>query len=150
MLTHWGRVTLYASINIPSLVQIMTCRLARAKSLSELMLEYCRLGPWEQTSVKFYSKFMHFLSRKCISTVVWEVAFILSGPQCVKGQVCDYWLELYVSLACIAPMFKLCFPADCLSRKLLPVNKCYIIGTIFCLCYIENILINMASGQTYN
>ena len=35
-----------------SLVRIMACRLAGAKPLSEPMLEYCSLDPWEQTSVK--------------------------------------------------------------------------------------------------
>ena len=39
VLTHWGRV--YASVNLPSLLQIMAWRLAGAKPLSEPMLEYC-------------------------------------------------------------------------------------------------------------
>ena len=43
---------IYASVNKPSLVQIMACHLAGAKPLSEPMLEYCQLDPWEQTSVK--------------------------------------------------------------------------------------------------
>ena len=36
-----------------SLVQIMACRLFGAKPLSEPMLDYCQLEPWEQTLVKF-------------------------------------------------------------------------------------------------
>ena len=36
-----------------SLAQIMACRLFGAKPLSEPMLEYYQLDPWEQTSVKF-------------------------------------------------------------------------------------------------
>ena len=32
---------IYASVNYPSLGQIMACRLAGAKPLSEPMLEYC-------------------------------------------------------------------------------------------------------------
>ena len=32
---------IYASVNLPSLVQIMACRLTGAKPLSEPMLEYC-------------------------------------------------------------------------------------------------------------
>ena len=43
---------IYASVNIPSLVQIMACRLVGAKPLSKPMLEYCWFDPWEQTSVK--------------------------------------------------------------------------------------------------
>ena len=50
----------------PSLVQIMACRLFGAKTLSQPMLYYCQLDPYEQTSVKLYSKFKHFHSRKCI------------------------------------------------------------------------------------
>ena len=49
-----------------SMVEIMACRLFGAKPLSEPMLEYCQLDPWEQTSVKFYSNLKHFHSRKCI------------------------------------------------------------------------------------
>ena len=32
---------IYASVNLPSLVRIMACRLVGAKPLSEPMLEYC-------------------------------------------------------------------------------------------------------------
>ena len=53
---------MYASVNKPSLVQIMACRLVGAKPLSEPMLEYFQLNPWEQTSGKSYSKSMHFHS----------------------------------------------------------------------------------------
>ena len=36
----------------PSLIQIMACRLAGGKPLSEPILECCYLDPWEQTAVK--------------------------------------------------------------------------------------------------
>ena len=49
-----------------ALVHIMACRLFGAKPLSEPMLDYCKLDPWEQTSVKFESKYKTFHSRKCI------------------------------------------------------------------------------------
>ena len=48
--TEWRR---YASVNLPSLVQIMTCRLVGAKPLSEPMIEYCWFDHQEQTSVKY-------------------------------------------------------------------------------------------------
>ena len=48
------------------LVQIMDCRLVGAKPLSEPMLEYCQLGPCEQTSVKFELKYKFFHPRKWI------------------------------------------------------------------------------------
>ena len=47
-----------------SLVQIMTCRLSSAKPSSEPMMTYCQLVPQEQTSMKFLSKCMNYLSRK--------------------------------------------------------------------------------------
>ena len=42
----------YASENWPSSLQIMPCYLDGARPLSEPMLEYCYLDPWDQTSVK--------------------------------------------------------------------------------------------------
>ena len=63
----------------------MACRLAGAKPLSEPILEYCQLDPWEQTSVKYQSKFIHFHSRKCIWNVVWKMAAILPRPQWVNS-----------------------------------------------------------------
>ena len=45
----------------------MACRrLVGAKWLSEPMLEYYQLDPWEQTLMKFQSKSIHFHSRKSI------------------------------------------------------------------------------------
>ena len=55
--------------------------MAFLKPLSEPMLEYCQLDPWEQTSMKYQSKFIHFHSRKCIWNVVWKMAAILPRPQ---------------------------------------------------------------------
>ena len=40
-LTHWGRVTHICVNKLTIMVQIMACRLAGAKPLSEPMLEYC-------------------------------------------------------------------------------------------------------------
>ena len=52
----------YVSVNKPSLVQIMACRLVDAKPLSWPMPWYCLLEPWEQTSVK--SKFYIIIREK--------------------------------------------------------------------------------------
>ena len=53
LLTHWGWVTHYAFVTRPPLVHIMAYCLFGAKPLPEPMLAYCRLDPWEQSSVKF-------------------------------------------------------------------------------------------------
>ena len=52
-------------LNIPTRVQIMACHLLCAKPLSEPTLQYCQLDPREHISVKFYSTFKSFHSRKC-------------------------------------------------------------------------------------
>ena len=51
--------------NIPTLVQIMACRLFGAKPLSEQMLHYGQLDPKEHISVKFPLKFQSFRLKKC-------------------------------------------------------------------------------------
>ena len=48
-----------------TLVQVIACRLFGAKPLPEPMLPYCQLDLWEQTSVKFESKYKPFHSWKC-------------------------------------------------------------------------------------
>ena len=63
----------------------MACRLDGAKPLSETMLDYCYLNPYEQTSVKFQSEFKHFIHENALENVVCEIASILSRPQCIKG-----------------------------------------------------------------
>ena len=49
-----------------ALVQIMACCLFGTKPLSKPMLGYCRMEPYEQTSVKFWSKYKTLHSGKCI------------------------------------------------------------------------------------
>ena len=49
-----------------ALVQIMACRLFGAKPLSKPILGYYQLDPYEQSSVKFPSKYKTFHSLKCI------------------------------------------------------------------------------------
>ena len=71
--------------NIPTLLQIMACRLFGANPLSEPMLPYCQLDPKQCISVKFHLKFKSFHSRNCPSNTIGEMAAILSLPQCVKS-----------------------------------------------------------------
>ena len=81
----------------------MACRLVSAKPLSEPMLEYGQLDPWEQISMKLLSDFKHFKSRKCIWNVVWKMAAIMSRPQCVND-LCPYVFGVPQSL-CSPEMF---------------------------------------------
>ena len=64
-----------------ALVQIMTCRLFGAKPLPEPMLLYCQLDPYEQTSVKFQSRYKTFHSQKCI----WKCRLRKWWPFCPGG-----------------------------------------------------------------
>ena len=57
---------IYASVSWPSSVLIMACRLDGAKPLSYPMLGYYQLDLCEQTSVKSWSKRIHFNSWKCV------------------------------------------------------------------------------------
>ena len=59
----------------PTSIQIMTCRLFGAKSLSAPMLGYCQLDPWEQTSVIFFIKIQKLSFTKLhmkISSAKWQ------------------------------------------------------------------------------
>ena len=68
--------------NIPTLVQLMACRLDGVKPLSEPMLSYCQLDPKEHISVKFYSnlKFKSFHPMKCS----WKCHLPKWWPFCVN------------------------------------------------------------------
>ena len=82
----------------------MACCLVRTKPLSESIIEYCLLAPWEPTSMKFEYKFIHFSSK--------EIHFkMLSGkwrPFCLGLNVSrihrpyTYWLGLmcHISIVC--------------------------------------------------
>ena len=54
--------------SIPTLLQIMACRLFGAKPLSKPMLPYCQLDSKEHIAVKCYLKFKRFQSMKCTWT----------------------------------------------------------------------------------
>ena len=59
VLTHWGWVThIRVSVNLPSSVQILACRLVSAKPLSKQMLKPCWFDPYKQTSVRYQSTFV--------------------------------------------------------------------------------------------
>ena len=56
----------------------MACCLFSTKPLSETMLPYCQLDPKEHISMKFYSKFKSFYSRKC----TWKCHLPKWRPSC--------------------------------------------------------------------
>ena len=57
---------IYASIDKPSLVQMMPCRMFGAKPLSELMLTYSQLNHQEYISVTFHWRFKYLCSSVCM------------------------------------------------------------------------------------
>ena len=77
---HW-------SVNLPSLVLIMACRLVGAKPLSEPMLEYCYFSNWNLSNKlqwNFNQNSNIFIQESALKNVVCEMASNLSRPQCVK------------------------------------------------------------------
>ena len=94
-LTHWDWVT-HTCGRHTKLVQITACRLTCAKPLSEPMLEYCQFGisnklRWNQNSVN--RNIYIFNQENTFENIVWNMAVILSQPQCVYQ---DKWLSLGV------------------------------------------------------
>ena len=69
---------------IPTMVQIMACRLIGAKPSSEPMLPYCRLDTQESISVTFYLKFKSFHTRKCVRKCCLE-----NSGQLVSASMCS-------------------------------------------------------------
>ena len=58
----------------------MTRRLSGTKPLSEPMLEYCQLDPWEQTSVKSWSKYKTFIHENASEKYrLWNGGHIVQG-----------------------------------------------------------------------
>ena len=68
------------------LCQTLACRLACAKPLSEPMLEYCWLDPWEYFSEILIEINTFFLLEHAFENVVCEIMIIFSRPQCVTDQ----------------------------------------------------------------
>ena len=65
--------------NMPTLFQIMACRLFGAKPSSEPMLPYCQIDRKELISVKFYLKFKFSFKETHLIMLSAKVAVILSG-----------------------------------------------------------------------
>ena len=68
-----------------SLVQIMACRLFGGNPLSEPMMYYCQLDPWEKNFSQIVLEIKTFSFKKIhLKNIVWKMSAILSRPQCVK------------------------------------------------------------------
>ena len=59
LLTHWGQVA-----------QIFVSKITIISSDDGLSLEYCKLDPWEQTSMKSQLKFIHFIHENAFEIVL--------------------------------------------------------------------------------
>ena len=71
----------------------MACRLVGAKPLSEPMLEYCQLDPWDKLQRNFNQNSYIFIQESAFENVVWKMAAIFSRPQCVNQSLNDYYLS---------------------------------------------------------
>ena len=102
----WGHVQWLLSTHLPimshimrqwtgsTLVQVLACRLFGAKPLSEPMLTYCQLGPWEQTSGNSNRNTKLFIHENAFETVVCEMAAILSGG----GELFCTWTSVWANV----------------------------------------------------
>ena len=72
----------------------MAFRLVGVKPLSEPMLEYCKLDPWERNSIKFNQNSCIFIQGNAFENVVWKMTAILSRPQCVNIHITGKWQSL--------------------------------------------------------
>ena len=84
-------IFIYTSVNLPSLVQKMACRLIRAKPLSEPMLPYHQLDSKEHISVKFLLKIQAFSFKKMHFKTMWwwynDDVSILLPPTRAEGKI---------------------------------------------------------------
>ena len=85
----------------------MACRPVGAKPLSEAMMEYCQLDPYEQTSMKFQSR-CSFADKNLRENVVWKIAAIMYRLQCVNYDDRNdslYWFLNYLQVT-QGPLFR--------------------------------------------
>ena len=66
-----------------SLEAIFTGSVPDIKPLPKPIMTYCQSDPWEQTSVKLGSAYVHFCSRKYIWNVICKMVAILFGPSII-------------------------------------------------------------------
>ena len=63
----------------------MACHLTSAKPLSETMMEYCYLDLGKKFYWNLNLNLYIFIQENAFENVVWEMADILSRPQCVNS-----------------------------------------------------------------
>ena len=94
-------------LNIPTLIQLMVCRLFGAKPLSQPMLLYCHLDPKKHISGKFYSiNSKGLIQENALENVVCKMAAILSRPQCPYTwrpghNGCHFTGDIFKFISCI-------------------------------------------------
>ena len=66
-----------------SLVHMMACHLFGTKALSEPMLTYCQLDPYERNLEKSKSKYFSF-KKKLFEYIVFKMVVVLPRPLCVN------------------------------------------------------------------
>ena len=95
----WGLSNYYTPC-YSTLVEIMACRLFSDKLLPEAMMTYCVLGPQEQTSVEFESKYKLFLTFFVFQNAVRKMVAILFRSHFNKwGKETQRYMEICVSAA---------------------------------------------------
>ena len=99
----------------------MACRLAGTKPLSEPMLEYCQLDPWEQINLNRNSH-ISIQENNAFEYIVWIMSVILSRPQCVNSVM----IQVLAWRICVVP-----------GRQELTLNACLSDDSAYLLGYIH-------------
>ena len=73
----------------------MACRLFGANPLSEPTMTYCQLDHKKHILMKCYLKFKSFIQGEAFENIAYEIAAILSQPQCVNALVIYHILALH-------------------------------------------------------
>ena len=88
VLTHWGRVRIYVSVNWPSLVPIMSCRRQDWTAPSHYRNQCWNIVNWilrNKSQWNFNHNSYIFIQENSFENVVCEMASTLSRPHCVNN-----------------------------------------------------------------
>ena len=102
-----------------ALVQIITCCLLGAKPSPEPMLTYSQINLTQHFSERLL-EIIVFIQENAFENVIWQMLFVLSGPQWVNLPR----LQLQVKLSCIYVLYILSPVFNVLTRSVWKSMKC--------------------------
>ena len=95
-ITHWGRVTHICVGNLTIIGPDKGLSPGRRQAIIWTNAGILLIGPWEQTSVKFYRYSNIFIQENAFKNVVCEMAPISSRPQCDNPERCWQFRPVHI------------------------------------------------------